>query len=424
GNAAGGRLADRFPPADLIGPALLVGGVFTWLAPLWARVLDPTPGAGPVTIIGLSAVLFFAPAVALSAITPLVAKLQLQSLDESGTVVGNLSAAGTAGALAGTFVTGFVLVASFGTRTLFVAVGAVLVAAGLAFTGSTRLRTNPLALVLAAAIGAGALVVGDRCQAETSYACADLVVDEGRPTGRSLVLNGDRNSYVDVDDPLFLDFRYARLFADVLAEVDSGPLEAVHIGGAGFTVPRYLEARRPGSDQVVLEIDRELVDFVTDELGSIEGPNLRVVVGDARLTMAEVPSDSQDVVFGDAFSGLTVPWHLTTTQFVADIDRVLRPGGVVMLNLIDGGDIEFARASLATYAEHFEHVALIEPPEGVPPTGAWNLIVIASDRPIGDLRIDPADGRMVPAATVAGYVAEGLVLDDDFAPVDQIRRAR
>lgn len=73
---------------------------------------------------------FFVPAAVLSAVHPTVVKLQLRDLHVTGQVVGRLSALGTAGAIVGTFIAGFILVAAAPTSTVIVAVGAVLVAGG------------------------------------------------------------------------------------------------------------------------------------------------------------------------------------------------------------------------------------------------------------------------------------------------------
>lgn len=424
GSAIGGRMADRHDPMTLIGPTLIAAGVLTWVAPLLLSTLGPAPGADPPTIVFLAAVTFFAPAALLSAVTPMVAKLQLADLGETGTIVGKLSAAGTAGALVGTFLTGFVLVAEFGTRDLVVAVGVVIVVAGVGLTGWSRLATNPLAAVVVIAIGAGSWLVGGPCDAETSYACIEVVPDRFRPEGRALVLNSTRNSYIDLADPGYLEFRYMRLFEDVVASAPPGPIDALHLGGAGFAFPRAVAVQRPESSQTVLEIDGELVDFAKRELDLVLSDDLRVIVGDARLTVAEIETDSHDVIVGDAFNGLTVPWHLTTQQFVDELDRVLRPDGLIVLNLIDGGTIDFVRAEMATYATRFEHLALIAPPGGLDPDRARNLIMIASHRQPGEIRIDPADGVLLGDDEVRSLHAGASVLDDDFAPVDQLRRAR
>jgi MFS family permease len=424
GSATGGRLADRYHPATLIGPTFVAGGILTWLAPLLISAMAPAASPDPVTIVFLTTITFFAPAAVLSAVTPMVAKAQLRSLGQTGTIVGRLSAAGTAGALAGTFLTGFVLVAAFPTRTIIFGVGLVLVVGGAVLTGWSRVVARPLAVAAVAAAGAGALLLGGPCDAETAYACVELVADPVRPAGVSVVLNGARNSYVDLDDPSYLEFRYMRLFADVTETLPAGPLDALHLGGAGFTYPRFVAAARPGSRSLVLEIDGELVDVTRDELGLELSDELQVIVGDARLTTAELDADRFDLVVGDAYSGLTIPWHLTTAQYIAELDRVLRPGGVVIANLIDGGDAGFARAELATYATLFDHVSLIVPPGGIESDAPRNLILIASHEPVGPVDVDVADGSLVSERETAELIGDAIILDDDYAPVDQLRMAR
>ncbi len=112
GSAVGGRLADRYDPQTLIGPALVAGGVLSWFSIPVVSFLGPGVGSQIPGIVILALFGFFAPAMALTAISPMVAKLRLKSLEETGEVVGGLSAAGTVGALVGTFVTGFVLVSA------------------------------------------------------------------------------------------------------------------------------------------------------------------------------------------------------------------------------------------------------------------------------------------------------------------------
>ncbi len=421
GNAVGGRLADRGDADRLLGPALLLGGVLAWAAPLIVTTVGPVPSADPVVIVFLSAISFFAPAAVLSTVPPMVAKLRLDDLEETGRVVGSLSAAGTVGALVGTFLTGFVLVAVAPTRTIIAVIGLVLVVGGLTLTGARRLARNPAAAVLVVALGAGAATVSGPCDAETGYACVQIVADPARPDGRSLVLNGLRNSYVDLADPTHLEFRYMRVFADVTAALPEGGLDALHIGGAGLTFPGYLAAVRPGTASTVLEIDGELVTIANAELGHEAVRDVRLVVGDARLSILDEPDGRYDVVVGDAFTGLTVPWHLTTIEFVAELERVLAPDGIVVVNLVDGGDVSFARAELATFGAHFGHVTLVVPPGGIAEDEGRNLLLIAGRRPLPPIEIDSRDGRLLDEAETAALIAGATPLRDDFAPVDQLR---
>ncbi len=429
GSAAGGRLADRHDARRLIGPAVVAGGILALLSLPVVSVLGPAvTGGGPVAIVALAAGAFFAPAVVLSAVSPMAAKLRLASLDETGAVVGGLSAAGTAGALFGTFVTGFVLVAAVPTRPLVIALGIALVAAGVGLWWWLGARP-PLpgvlgALVLATGV---AFAVPGPCEEHTVYYCARVEADPGRASGRVLLLDTLRHSYVDLEDPTYLEFRYVRLFADVVdAEFPPGePLDALHLGGGGFTFPRYLDATRPGSTSLVLEIDPGLVELATDELGLETGPDLRVQVGDARTALAELADDTYDVAVGDAFGGLSVPWHLATVEVAEELDRVLRPEGIYVANVIDGGPDRLVRAETATLASVFDHVAVIGPPAGTGDAPA-NHVLVASNAPL-DLTSDaiaPADGVVLTGEEVTAFVDGARPLTDDFAPADQLLTRR
>jgi predicted membrane-bound spermidine synthase len=424
GSAVGGALADRFDPRRMIGPALIVGGALTWLSVPIVFALGPHVGNGPVDIVILTGAAFFLPVAVLSGVSPMVAKLRLDRLAETGTVVGGLSAAGTAGALAGTFVTGFVLVAAIPSRTIVITVGIVLVLAGLVTTFWLRKLPSAVTAVLLLLIvgwtGINVASAESTCEHETAYYCVRVEVSPRDPNARDLILDRLRHAYVNLDDPTDLDVRYIRLFADVADAMPAGRLDALHIGGGGFSFPRYLDAVRPGTKNLVLEIDGELVEIAKRELGLVESKDLRVDVGDARLELGKLRTDSYDVVVGDAFAGESVPWHLTTREVAKELDRVLRPGGIVVTNVIDGGESKFARAELATLREEFRHVAVIVPAGGVPKDTPVNQILIASDAPLPRFRIDPADGVLLEGAEVHRYVGDAQVLTDDHAPVDQL----
>jgi len=442
GSAVGGRMADRRDPMPLIASAFTLGGVLAWTSIPIVAALGPLVSTEPPAIVVLAGAAFFAPAAVLSAVSPLVAKMQLSSLDETGSVVGDLSATATVGALVGTFVTGFVLVAALPTRATITALGVLLVVIGLALAVAGRFRPPVAGVVVALVAFGAAAFTPSRCEVETSYSCARIVVDEANPSGRSLFINFLRNSYIDFDDPTFLEFRYMRLFGDVVdamgdtptgtepAPVTPGdgeaeattaaPLRALHLGGAGFTMPGYVEATRPGSDNLILEIDGGLVDIAVDQLGLELGPRMRVIVGDARLALTDLDDDAFDLIIGDAFSDLSVPWHLTTTEVIAELDRMLTDTGILTMNVIDGGPNWFARAELATLAEHFDYLGFIVPEGGVPATFPANQIIVASDSPLPTIVIDPADGRLIVGPELDAMIDGMGILTDDFAPVDQL----
>ncbi|MDX1690196.1 MAG: fused MFS/spermidine synthase [Acidimicrobiia bacterium] len=422
----GGSVADRRPPEPLLGPFLLAAGALALLSPTLVHAVGPsTTAAGPTEIVILTTVAFFAPAVLLSAIPPMVVKIRLQSLDETGTVVGSLSAIGTAGAIFGTFATGFVLVATLPSDVAILAVGGTVVAVGVVLS-YRHLAPGRLGVALLPALAAAALLpaVDGPCDEETTYFCAYVTVDPDRSSGRILWLDTVRHSYVDLEDPTHLGFRYSRVMADVLATLPEGPLDVLFVGGGGFTVPRYVSAVRPGSSHVVLEIDGALVDLARRDLGLGDRDDLRTEIGDARVLVTAEPADAFDVVVGDAFGGLAVPWHLTTREFVEDLRRLLRPDGVYTLNLIDYPPLDFARAEVATIAEVFDHVLVIAPAEYLSGDLGGNFVIAASDTPfdtgaIQD-RIAERGGTEVVFDDPDAFAGDARILTDDFAPVDQL----
>ncbi len=430
---AGGRAADRVEPARTVGPLVLLGGaLYLAVVPLvrWAgEAVRGTADGGAVLLV--AAIALFAPAALLSAVSPMVVKAQLASLEETGTVVGRLSGLGTLGAIVGTFVTGFVLVAAFPTSAVVLVVGSVLVVCGAVLTWrgrGPRALAGPLAVALVAA--AGTVLTPSGCEVETAYHCARVTTDPERASGRTLVLDTLRHSYVDLADPQYLEFSYTRAMAAALDAVTPAPrpVDGLFLGGGGFTLPRFVTTSRPGSKVLVHEIDPDVVGIARQRLDLRTGPGtgIDVVVGDARLGLFDAAPASHDVVVGDAFGQLSVPWHLTTREVVAQVRRVLRPGGVYLLNVIDRPPLAFARAEVATVASVFDEVAVVATPDALAGRGGGNLVVLASTAPLPVDGVRAALARRVPTLDVLAqgdaraFAGGAQVLTDDEAPVDQL----
>lgn len=420
----GGSAADRGEPERLPGPLLVAGGLTALASPLIIDVIGPalTPGAVPVVF--ASFVGFFAPAAILSAVPPVIVKIQLASLDETGRVVGSYSAIGTAGAILGTFATGFVLVAAFPTRPIVAVLGVALALAGVV-VWSTRASWALVSVAVAAVLTVALVVFEGPCQYETAYSCAIVQVDDFRPTGRTLILDQVRNSYVDLEDPTYLEFRYTRLIVDIIeTEMPPGGLDTVSIGGGGFTLPGYIEHTRPQSDNTVLEIDSKLLEVGREELGLSD--EIEVIVADARISLRDLPSNHADVVVGDAYSGASVPWHLTTVEFTNQIERVLAPGGIYVMNVIDYDDLDFIRSEAATLKRVFPEVALFAPRDYIAGRAGGNFILAASHEPIDIEEIEATIRERggielgIEDSDLADFIGDADVLTDDFAPVDQM----
>lgn len=449
----GGWIADRRDPRWLLPPALVLAGIATGITlPIVRYAGEVLRGDAVGAILLLTALAVFAPAFLLSAVTPLVVKTQLRDLRRTGQVVGRLSSVGTLGAVTATLVTGFVLVAALPSSVIMIVLAVGLGVSGLALawylrrryrprdgapTGGTGApsglpgsgRTRATLAVIGLTGGVLTTVAPNPCDVETAYHCAAVRVDPERSTGRVLQLNSARHSYVDVADPEHLEFAYTQ-WIGALADVawpPGQPVDAVHVGGGGFTMPTYLGATRPGSRQVVLELDAELVALDREEFGVRPGPLLEVRTGDARVRLAEQPDARAGLVIGDAFGHLVVPWHLATREFVTDIRRVLRPGGLYAQNVIDYPPLRFVRAELATISTVFPHVALAAVPDALAGRRGANFVVVASadPLPVGRWRtrltaVADEPVTVLSGADLAAFIDGAPVLTDDYAPVDQL----
>ena len=431
---AGGRVSDRVPPTTLLGPTFVLGGLAAIASVPIVGLLGPVvAGTGGDGGLLLSLIAFTLPAAILAAVAPMLVRATITDVASSGSLVGRLSAIGTAGALVGTFLTGYVLLGVVPVRTLIVGTGVVLVVAGLALQLRLGRRDRHavvavLALV-AVALGAASTTIANPCQRESPYYCIAVRPDGDGQTGRTLVLDDLRHAHVDLADPTALEFAYIQWFAAASADLAEGgvPLDALHVGGGGFSFPRYLRAIDPASRHVVLELDPVVLATAREELGFAADDAIEVRLGDARRTILGVPTDSRRLVVGDAFGGRSVPWHLTTTEFVREIDRVLMPDGRYVQNLIDGPALRFVRAETATLRQVFEHVAVITWSATFDGSSGGNVVLVASHEPFDAAALDAAVRATTGGARVlAGddaldaFTAGAPVLTDDFAPADQL----
>jgi predicted membrane-bound spermidine synthase len=143
GNYLGGALADRAASGRLLGILLVAGGVASLAIPPLASGLGAiTPRSYPLVlrIVLLAALLFLLPSLLLGMVPPVAIRSVLGDLRRTGHVVGRIYAASTAGSLVGTFLTGFVLIAHFGTRTVVLSVGLTLVVLGAFVAARARRR--------------------------------------------------------------------------------------------------------------------------------------------------------------------------------------------------------------------------------------------------------------------------------------------
>jgi len=438
GNYVGGRLADRWPSPRLLGLLFLTAGMtsFIVLAVQYLGVRLPTSSI-VVQIVVLVTALFFIPCAILGAISPVVAKLAVRDLATTGATVGKIYAAGTLGSIVGTFATGFVLISRFGTHAIVWGVALTLIAMGLLFL----VRRRAVALVLAAVIVVGGLSLAwqqgwshGTCALETNYFCITVrEEDRDGETVRVLVLDRLVHSFTSMDDPTKLVYGYEQMYAEATAyrAAAKPALRALFIGGGGYTFPKYMAAVYPGSELEVIEIDPGVTRIAYELLGVPADSGIVTRNEDARMVLRTAPEQPFDLIMGDAFNDYSVPYHLTTVEFNDLVARWLAPGGLYMVNIIDGPRGDFLRAMVTTLQETFPHVYV------APTADAWRssprttFVLIASEEPLDVDRLDGFDAgdglalldrQLLDDDELAALLAErpALTLTDQFAPVDQM----
>ncbi|HUF76362.1 MAG TPA: fused MFS/spermidine synthase [Longimicrobiales bacterium] len=424
GNHLGGRLADSgaVPLATILavagftGALPVLGEALPWMA---RDVLGFIPGA-----VASALILFAPPVLCLGAVVPYLVKADTESLGAVGRRAGDVSAAATAGSIAGTFLTGFVLLPLFPLPVLLGLTAAGLLA--LAALSGRVLGRGPrdshlaiVALALAASGYAAARPVAGTLHAEQSVYSAVLVTEREWRDGRlvrELLQNGGSSSaeYVDTRESAHEYVRVSLLLLEpVMDEVES----MLVLGGAALTLPVVFQERQPAMRIDVVEIDPAVTELAERYFayGQADYPGIRVHHEDGRVWL-RTASETYDVVYLDVFDHLlTVPWTMVTEEALRDMAARLEPDGLFVANILSplaGPGVAFLERLRATLQEVFavERVYLTDPEFA--PAVTQNLVVMASNRP-GALPQAPLREIEVRAA--------GRPLTDAWAPVEYLQ---
>ena len=455
GNFLGGQLADRFPAPSTIGVVLLAasGSCFASLAllPLLSDQLRYLPII-PQTL-ALNAGLFFLPSCLLGMVTPLASKQALTTLGTAGGVVGRLYAVSTAGSILGVYLTGFVLVALLGTRHVVLLAGLILLALALLLGHAHQARwwATALALLPTVVLLGYALQPHLRlgpCSVESQYYCVQVEQVEF-PAGPVKFIKLDHlvHGLTVVGDPDALVYSYTQILAEAAQYQAQGrpDFRALFLGGGGYSVPIHLERKYPQASIEVVEIDPAVTAIAQAELGL--NPATRIVTynEDARMAVQELPAGQYDLIVSDVFNDMAVPYHLTTREFNAHLQRLLNPEGIYLVNLIiKVSKGRFLRSFVRTLhtlypyvyvlseAGNYQAAALVGG-RALPVADRTTVIVAAARQPIDFSRFRSyRTGSGDPTASVVASSASGasgnegqplaagpsMLLTDDYAPVD------
>ena len=197
------------------------------------------------------------------------------------------------------------------------------------------------------------------------------------------------------------------------------------IGGAGYSFPREYLRQYPAAEIDVVEIDRGMTQIARDHFRLKDDPRLRIFHNDGRVFLNQAGVGIYDSVLMDAFGSLfSVPYQLTTVEAVRQIDRVLKPGGIVILNLgsaISGSGSLFLRAELRTFKEVFPDVRIFKVRPEYGDDELQNIILVACR--IGCSTETGGSNDALTAALLETEYRSEIPLDlpvltDDLAPVE------
>lgn len=501
GYAIGGRLADRRPTGGalatvLASSALLVGMSVLLAEPLQRWIVGADLGVRLNPLVA-SIVIFGPASVLMGMVSPWAVRLRAGDLARVGATAGSLYGLSTAGSIVGTLAASFWLVQAYGSEATVLAVGLTLAACALLAAVASRASgraaayagTSAIVLLLLAgsgatsestngrfeAVGTGFSPVfrrggyepdfapsgggRQRARADSSYHRIRVVDYPAGQVGdqAARVLHFDNSlqaaaPLVDAEPqvqgaPLF---GYLRVI-DVLPAIRPDATRALLIGlGSGAAAMRLHELR-PQLRIDVVEIDPKVVEMARTWFGyrnSERGNDrIRTHVADGRSWLAAQDEVEYDIVFVDAYFADSIPFHLTTREFLRDLRSHLAPHGVASANLIgavEGGRSELLRAMHETWSDVFADLVAYPVPNrdgeldlqrfgnvelvasaqrGVlPPRGGERALLEGAGFAVPGREVLDARLEAMLGARVAGSIPhdEVVPLTDDLAPVNSL----
>ena len=265
----------------------------------------------------------------------------------------------------------------------------------------------------------------ERTLASSGYR-ATITPDRWVNGAYTLTVNGTPQSHVNLDDPSQLFFEYVQRMGHVIDRIgDPGePITALHLGAGALTLPRYVEATRPGSRQQVIELESDLVDFVRAELPWSKQASIRIRHGDARDVLGRLPAGLRgtvDLIVVDVFSGAQTPAHVTSVEFYTEAVALLSARGILVANVADGPGLAFARGQAATLAAVLPEVAVLAETQILKGRRFGNLVMVGSRTELPFdwmprlLAAGPHPSKIVAGAELREFIGGTSVVTDSTA---------
>ena len=349
-----------------------------------------------------SMVLFFFPVFVFAMVYPMSIKEVCKDQDNLGRVSGFLYGYSTIASIAGTFLSGFVLIPLAGIKFIFIGLGLAVFVVSVLFRKDlfSRIFFALPILVFLVSIQSTNIVF----ETSSPYYEIRVVDSDGL---RTLYLDSDRHSAqkINSSEP---EFDYVKLMLGTF-DLASESNKVLVLGlGSGSMAQNILDNSNSTVDAV--EIDPEVVKVAREYFGlKVENPRFGLTIGDARSFLRS-NTRKYDLMLIDTYSShYSIPFHLTTMEYFGYVNSSLSDDGLIVLNVISPRDNGIASYFNSTLLSVFSNVESYCPLNS---GGVQNIVFIAWDH----------DWKA--PGSIAGYhscsVGSKAILTDDWAPVEYL----
>jgi spermidine synthase len=151
------------------------------------------------------------------------------------------------------------------------------------------------------------------------------------------------------------------------------PQRMLVVGLGGGTIPGFLHKHFPRAAIDVVDIDPVVVQVAKEFFGFRDDDLLRAHVEDGRRFIQQ-RQKAYDIIFLDAFSADSIPYHLATREFLQAVRRALTDGGIAVGNVWSRASNRLYDSMIRTYQDVFDGLYILDV------AGAGNEILIAVPR--------------------------------------------
>lgn len=382
------------------------------------------------TVIGAS-ILFIAPSVLLGMVSPFAVRIQMESVAQSGKLIGRLYAISTIGSIVGTFLAGFWLIPTFGIKQIFILLAVLLVFASiLTIAGGKWIRRTVVTVLLiglSLTLDSSKYLYGENLIRDVNSDYSRIwifdVPGEAPEYAMRFMQIGNENSGAIYLNKKKLVNRYLEFYR-LSEHFKSGPKQTLMIGGGASVCPMDFLERNPDSTMDVVEIDPTVTRLAKEYFGLKDSERLSIYDEDGRIFLNR-NQKQYDIVFIDAFkSAYSIPHHLTTVESMRHVHAALKEDGIAMMNMIgavEGPNSQLFQSIYKTIESVFPQTRVFLVRDAKEAQQVQNILLVAF-KVKNDHKLYSNNSEMNKYLRNLWYeeirLEDAILLTDNYAPVE------